>query len=253
MTDGSFRPPPGFQPPAQPVPPGGYVGSPPDVGFGAPPPGSVPPPPRRDHTGWWIGCGGGCLVLLLLLAVGIFFIKPLALMMIGWIGIAAMSGLTSGAVVWHATSPDGARLAELRRTGLGSVQLVYTLSVTPVGGGDRCSAAFVYGDRANDYVHVQWVGPTALIVHYGAPTRSGVGFQAPSTATGRDACRDITVTALHDPSLDAMADAANGGSSGDDESVPPVRGEGAEGKPSSDAPAPAPDQGSGDQDVGGGK
>lgn len=252
MTEGSFPPPPGFQPPAQPVPPGGYVGPPPAGGSSAPSPGSLPPP-KKSRTGCWVGCGGGCLLLIILMIVAIFAIGPIT----SWLGASALSWVTSGDVVWHAASPDGAREAQLRRFGIGRAQLAYSVTIETPAGGSRCTAAFMVGPQAENYVQVQWLGPTALSIRYGSPTGPGAAFQAPTVNTGSSGCGGITVTTLHDSSLDAAAEAANNGNGG---ALPIPNGGGdAGGKPGGDtpapAPAPAPDQGGGDQgsgDQGGG-
>lgn len=250
MTDGAFPPPPGFQPPPA---AGTYIGAPPTGGLGGTPPGYMPgaPPPKKGHTGLWVGCGGGCLLIIVLMIVAVFAIGPIT----RWLGASAFSWISSGEVVWHAASPDGAREAQLRRFGIGQAQLAYSLTVETPAGGNRCTAAFMVGPHAESYVQVQWLGPTALSIRYGSPSGSGAAFQAPTVNSGTGGCSGITVTPMHDPSLDAAAEAANNGGGGDG---PPVSDGGSGGKPGGDAPAPAPapapdqggDQGSG---TGGGK
>ncbi len=127
--------------------------------------------------------------------------------------ISALAGC-SGPVFNRTPSPDGAYEARLFRRSGSMAPIYYYVGIAGSGlFGDRCVAAMLIGERGQDYVRFDWVGPRALHVRYGlSPAdRDRRGVPRPTTVQGPEGrpCQGFTVTFAEDASLTGAAEQAN--------------------------------------------
>lgn len=124
----------------------------------------------------------------------------------------------SGPVFNQTPSPDGSYEASLFRRAGSMAPIFYFVGITESGlFSERCVAASLVGERAQDYVRFDWVGPRALHVRYGLSPADGErrGVPTPTTAAGPEGrpCEGFTVTFAEDTSLTGAAEQANRGRS----------------------------------------
>lgn len=129
--------------------------------------------------------------------------------------IGALAGC-SGPVFNKTPSPDGAYEASLFRRAGSMAPIYYFVGITESGlFSERCAAAMLTGERAQEYVRFDWIGPRALHVRYGlSPAdRERLGVPRPVTTAGPQGppCEGFAVTFAEDASLSGAAEQANRG------------------------------------------